>query len=396
MIWLFRSVIVILAYLGINIYSGIRLFGFIRHFLPFSKIFVFWPIYILLCYSFILVMLLRLEKIIFIRQAGMYAFPFFIYLFMALILMDGLRFALLYFNRIPNSPALSAAGTGIALALALLAMVYGTIHARSIRTVHYNITINKSLSADLGEGLRIALVSDLHIGAVVGRNWVANIVDTVNKTEPDIILITGDIFDNSVSAIRDPEGIITELLRLKAPYGAFACGGNHDVDRLAWGEEASTEGIYEFLKRAGITLLQDEYELIANGFYLFGRRDVRPIGLSQTRKTAAELTSELDKSRLILFLDHQPVDFTAMEEAGADLILSGHTHRGQFFPGGLFTKQIFKRAGAVHYGLWQGRLAQGVVTSGAGVWGPPIRTASNSEVVVVNINSHGPGAGALP
>ena len=68
-----------------------------------------------------------------------------------------------------------------------------------------------------------------------------------------------------------------------------------------------------------------------------------------------------------------------------DLVLSGHTHKGQFFPGNIITEYIFKKAGAVHYGYWKGRYTQAVVSSGAGVWGPPIRIATNSEAAVVNI-----------
>ena len=396
--WVFRTIIVTLIYIGINVFSGIRLFNFIKYFFPFSKALAFWPVYIFISYLFILVMLIRIKGVqpfpFTVRQAGMYSLPLYVYFFMALLLIEVLRLALQYFGCIPNSQVISVAATGIALALAVFSMVYGTLNAMHIRTAHYDISISKNFSGVKANGLRIALVSDLHIGGAVSRKWVARIVDAVNRTEPDIIVMAGDIFDNSVSAIRDPEGVVAELLRLRAPLGVFASGGNHDVDRLAWGEEASTDGINNFLKRAGIIFLQDEYDLIKDSFYIVGRRDIRPIGLNHTRKTTDELISDLDKSRLIIFLDHQPLDFPAMDEAGADLILSGHTHKGQFFPGNFFTERIFRKAGSVHYGYWKGRFAQGVITSGAGVWGPSIRIASNSEVVMVNLN--GPGTGSLP
>ena len=387
MIWLFRSVVVLLAYLGMNLYTGARVLGLVKFFLPSFKTFVFWPFYLLLCYSFILIMLLRLDRILVLRQAGMYALPFFLYFFLALLTLDGLRLLLQYMARLPRLPGLSMAGTVIALGLALLTVVLGTLHARNIRTVHYDIAINKNLSGQLEQsgGLRIALVSDLHIGASVDSKWVKNIVDAINKTEPDIILMAGDIFDNSIAAIRDPNGVTDELRRLKAPLGTFACAGNHDVDRLAWSEEVCTDRINDFLQNAGIVLLKDEVHLAADSFYIVGRRDARPIGLASERKPAAELTSGFDKSKPIIFLDHQPVDFLLIEEAGADLILSGHTHKGQFFPGNLATERIFRRAGAVHYGHWQGQSAQGVITSGAAIWGPPLRIATNSEVVVINI-----------
>jgi predicted MPP superfamily phosphohydrolase len=105
------------------------------------------------------------------------------------------------------------------------------------------------------------------------------------------------------------------------------------------------------------------------------------------RKTAAELCVRLPGSgkKPIVVLDHQPTQFAEIEAAGADLVLCGHTHKGQFFPGNLMTKQIYKKLGA-HYGYWQGNSLQAVVTSGAGYWGPPVRIGTNSDVAVIDVN----------
>ena len=383
---LLRAGIALLAYTGINIYTGIRVLGLVKYFLPFFKTFIFWPLYLLFCYSFFWVYLLRLSGIQPLRLAAMYSLPLLVYFLFVLLFFDAVFLVLRLMNR-PPSPVFSPAGTAIALGLALLAMIYGTFHARDIRTVHYEITLNK------GEGapLRIAHISDLHVSATVGRKWVANIVDAVNRTKPDIICITGDIFDTGFDAIRDLDGVAVELRRFSAPLGVYACPGNHDVDRVSADslfsgrEGAGLDRIHDFLKSADIILLLDEVELVADRFYLAGRRDARPIGFRQERKTAALLGAGLDKSLPLIFLDHQPLDFLREEEAGADLILSGHTHKGQFFPGNIFTAYIFRKAGAVHYGYWRGRSAQAVVSSGAGIWGPPIRIATNSEVAVVDI-----------
>ena len=201
--------------------------------------------------------------------------------------------------------------------------------------------------------------------------------------------MAGDIFDNDIEAVPDLEGVAFELRRLHAPLGVFACQGNHDVDRISMAGalrgETTADRIQEFLKDAGITYMLDDTLLVADSFYLVGRRDARPIGSRHIRQTAANLTSDLDKSRPLIFLDHQPVDYPAIESAGADLILSGHTHRGQVFPGSIVTRHMFKEAGATHYGYWHGSSAQAVVTSGAGVWGPPMRIGSRSEVVLIDV-----------
>ena len=393
--WLFRSGLFLLAYICINIYTGFRILTLIKYFLPslkplFLKPLLFWPLYILFCFSFVLLGFIRVDRLRPHRMLTMISLPFVFYFFLALLVLDGVRLVLQYSGRIPRSPLYPAAVTAIALILAVLAMVYGVFNARNIHTVHYEITLNKDGGFLPNKtGLRITLVSDLHLGATVGRKWIANIVDAVNSTEPDIICIAGDIFDNGIERVSGLEGVAEELRQLSAPLGVYACPGNHDVDRFSIGsvlrEEGGTDRIHDFLKSANIIFLQDEVVLAADHFYLAGRKDARPIGLRQGRKSASELVSGLDSSKLLIFLDHQPVDYPNVEEAGADLIFSGHTHRGQFFPANVATKRIYKDAGAVHYGYWQGRLSQGVVTSGAGVWGPPIRIATRSEVAALDI-----------
>jgi len=380
--WLFRSGLVLFAYTAINIYTGVRVLGLVKFFLPAVKVYLFWPLYIICCYSYIIVFFLRLDRLQPLRQIAMYSLPAVVYFFLAILLFDLFRLFWRFFGRFPLSPLFVAAGTGIALGLALLVLVSGAINARYIRTTNYTVTLNKGR----GESpLRVVQLSDLHIGTTVNRKWLARMVDAANKAKPDMIVLTGDIFDNNLETIRDLDGIASELRRFNAPLGVYACQGNHDVDRISLRNNASTDRIQEFLNKAEISLLLDEVILIADRFYLAGRRDARPIGMSSARKTPRELAAGLDVSKPLFFLDHQPTDFPRIEEAGADFIFSGHTHKGQFFPGNIVTYHMYKDAGASHYGIWQGRSAQGVISSGSGVWGPPIRVFTKSEAVVVDI-----------
>jgi predicted MPP superfamily phosphohydrolase len=382
--WRIFMIFVLLAYTGINVYTGGKLFALVKYFLPSFKAFVFWPLYIFLCYSMVAVYILRLARVYPVREAAMHSFPLILYFFMLLLIFDGIKLVLHFLHRLPATAGFSAVGTGVALGLAVLLIIYGSFHARDIRNTNYNINLNKS-GGD--SSLRIALITDLHIGDTVGRKWVANIVDTVNRANPDIVCIAGDIFDSSPDQVPDLENTVMELKRLVAPLGVYACPGNHDRDSPSGGDVGNGTGsIRDLLKNADVVYLQDETVFVADRFYIIGRKDARPIGPGrQERQTAAELTVGLDTSLPLIFLDHQPVDFPAVQEAGADLILSGHTHQGQFFPGNLITARIFKRAGATHYGHWRGRSAQALVSSGAGVWGPPIRFATNSETAVVDI-----------
>ena len=384
--WLFRSSAVLLLYIGINIYTGIRVFALVRYFLPSLKAFFFWLPYILFCYSFLLVNLLRLDKVQVLRSISMFSLPAIAYFFMGFLVFDALRLVLRLLKH-PSTRGFSAVGTGIILGLTVIILIYGYFNAKSIHTVSYDINLTGAKPGFRAQiiGLKAVLVSDLHIGQTVNRNWLAKVVNAANDAKPDLICIAGDIFDNNINTLDDAEGIKEELRRLKAPLGIYACQGNHDVDRFSLSEIPAADHIRDFLEKAGIILLQDEVVLIKDSFYLAGRRDARPIGARQERKSAAGLLEGLDRSKPVILLDHQPVDFPAEDEAGADLIFSGHTHKGQFFPGNIATAQIFRAAGAINYGHWTGRSAQAIISSGAGVWGPPFRIGTHSEVVIVNI-----------
>jgi predicted MPP superfamily phosphohydrolase len=300
----------------------------------------------------------------------------FAYLFILLVLSDFTRLVLfLAGKKIAN---IGLYTVGAALLLCVIIVVCGALHARSVKTKNYSLALSGE-----GESIRITLISDLHIGATVGKSHVGRIVEAVNRTEPDMICISGDIFDGNLDVINDLEDFTERLKLLKAPLGVYACLGNHDVDRMAI-SGGRTERIAEILKKADITLLQDEVFQISPDFFIAGRKDARPIGMNARRKSAAELLEGIDGT--IIMLDHQPVQFAQNEQAGADLLLCGHTHRGQIFPVNIITRLIYKKAGAVHYGYWKGRTMQAVVTSGAGFWGPPVRVGTNSEIAVIDIN----------
>jgi predicted MPP superfamily phosphohydrolase len=319
-----------------------------------------------------------------------------VYLLLSLLLFDALRLGMWFVRRPLLAPRFAALGIAAALCVTLLVILYGSFHARNIQTVHYAISLPKG-GKDGGsvQRLRIALVSDLHIGGTVDRAWVARIVDKVNQAQPDLVCITGDIFDGNLDIVKDMDGVAAELRRLNARNGVYACLGNHDVDRIRIkmsGISASSARIVNFLKSANITLLADQSAEVTENLIIAGRRDARPIGMSAVRLSADELLAPLDKNAAIIVLDHQPVQFPQLEASGADLLFCGHSHRGQIFPANLITRSIFKKAGGTHYGYWQGKTSasraspmQAVVTSGAGLWGPPLRVATNSEVAVIDL-----------
>jgi predicted MPP superfamily phosphohydrolase len=366
------------VYSGLCIYIGARLLGLISFILPGTKNLAFWIPFALVCYSFIIFTFLRHSSLGVLWQASSYWIAAFVYLLLTLAAVDILRIAL-WMSGKTLSPIQNAGLTAAIILFCIMLVALGALNARKIHTVNYDVSLKGQ-----GSNFTIALVSDLHIGHAVNRDWVNWIVDTVNQAEPDMVCITGDIFEGNIDIVRDMPGIITELKRIRAPMGVFACLGNHDVDSFSEGSTARIEGI---LREAGIILLLDEVVTAGENLYLAGRRDASPIGMMNiSRKSAMDLLAGLDADRTLIVLDHQPNEFPQIEKAGADLILAGHTHAGQLFPATLITRAIFNKAGGKYYGYWQGNKTQAVVTSGAGIWGPPIRISTQSEVAVININ----------
>ncbi|MDR2730934.1 MAG: metallophosphoesterase [Treponema sp.] len=364
-------IFVFVFYSGICVYTGFRFLGFIKFFLPVLNSIIFWILFMLLCYSLIISGFTK--SVFLLRRAGIYWMGIILYLLILFILSDIFRLGLFFFGKkIRNFSFFS---TAISFVVCICFLIYGIIHAKSLSSVHYRVTIPGQ-----GGELRVALISDLHIGRTIGGKWVSKIVDHINSADIDMVLIPGDVFDGSIDMVRDLQDVLNQLKRIQAPLGVYACPGNHDTDRTFKG---GTERIAESLKSAGVIFMQDDVYAIRDNLYIIGRKDARPIGMESNRKSASELCAGLDGT--IVMLDHQPVDFLREEDAGISLVLSGHTHAGQIFPANLITRVIYKKAGAVHYGYWKGKNMQAIVTSGAGFWGPPMRIASNNEVAFIDI-----------
>lgn len=132
------------------------------------------------------------------------------------------------------------------------------------------------------------------------------------------------------------------------------------------------------MEKLGIEVLTDEVTMIENEIYIIGRND----DTNKNRVEIAKLVSTLDSSKPMIMLDHQPNELDAAQANGIDLILSGHTHRGQVFPGNLITNLLYEN----DYGLLKKGDLNSIVSSGFGTWGPPLRLGTRSEVVIINVD----------
>lgn len=286
---------------------------------------------------------------------------------------------------------LAAAGI-IILTAVLVFTVYGSVHARHIETTDYEVTVDKACAGR--KELKIALVADLHLGYNSGLSQVKKIVSRINQGKPDLVCVAGDIFDNEYKAVKDPDKIEKELSKIQSTYGTYACWGNHDIGEKILGgftfgtkkDPDNDREMEDFLSRSGIRLLDDKTVLIGQTFYLAGRKDPsKAEKMGQKRKNAGELLKKCDLNKPVIVMDHEPKEFEELSRAGADLDLSGHTHDGQIFPGNLVTGRLwenscgYKKIGNMH----------SVVTSGAGVWGPPMRIGTKSEVCRITVRFSG-------
>lgn len=167
------------------------------------------------------------------------------------------------------------------------------------------------------------------------------------------------------------------LCGLSPKFGSFAVLGNHEY----YGGQV--EQAVRHLQQGGIRVLRDETVKVADSFYIVGR-DYRGAGrfTGQQRKELQVIMKGIDGSLPIILLDHEPVCLEEAKQAGVDLQLSGHTHKGQFFPNQLVTGMMFD----IDWGYLRRENLQVIVSSGFGTWGPPIRIGNRPEIVDIMIH----------
>lgn len=308
---------------------------------------------------------------------GHYALGLILYLMMIVNAADLLLFLGAALRIIPPYRTMVPAIGIMVLALSLAVTVYGAVHGASVQKKHYEIQIgpapgNTSAGKDT---LKTVLISDLHLGYVIGPSHLEQVVDAVNAADPDLICISGDIFDGDTSSLSDPEALQRLFRQMHATYGVYACLGNHDAG-------TNYDRMLDFMEKAGITVLQDEAVIIDSRFVLAGRRDSSPIGGQGGRRKEVKWPAG-SESLPVIVMDHQPANIREYERESA-LILCGHTHQGQMFPFNLVTRAAFD----VDYGYYRASAhsPQVIVTSGAGTWGPPLRVGTDSEVVDILVS----------
>jgi predicted MPP superfamily phosphohydrolase len=259
---------------------------------------------------------------------------------------------------------------GAAAAVAVGTVGYGTYGVLRGPAVK-RVTVPLAKLPRAAHGFRIAVVSDIHLGPVLGRDFCARVVDTINATQPDLIAVVGDLVDGSV---KDLGPAAAPLARLRARHGAYFVTGNHEYFSGAeqWVREVRELGLHP-LENARTELA---------GFDLAGVNDVQGESEGQGPDFAKAL-GDRDPARACVLLAHQPVQIHDAVEHGVDLQLSGHTHGGQLWPGNF----VAELANPTVAGLERYGDTQLYVSRGAGAWGPPVRVGAPSDITVVELAS---------
>ena len=285
-----------------------------------------------------------------------------LYLAMAFFILDMARLSHLLPHRLLHD---SWTGTLSLLVVMTIIFVAGNIKYNNKVRVELALTTPKKLD----KTYKMVFLSDMHLGYHNRRAELSRWVDLINAEHADMVLIAGDMVDNSTRPLEE-ENMASELRRLNAPI--YACLGNHEY----FSHQLKARAFYQ---AAGIHLLIDSTAVIDHAITLIGRDD----RFNHDRKELKDLCQTVNDSTYTIVLDHQPFNLEQSQECHIDFQLSGHTHDGQVWPISWITKAIYEcshgacQRGDTHY----------YVSSGMGLWGGKFRIGTQSEYVVATLKS---------
>ena len=256
------------------------------------------------------------------------------------------------------------------ISISMLLVVGGTINAASQRANRISLSTSKQANVP---GIRLVIVSDIHMGSIIRTGSVQKMVEMVNREKPDLVLFTGDMFDDNPGPVI-ARGMGEYFRNIRSTYGMIGITGNHE-------HIGNASVAMNYLEKMGMMVLRDTAILHESGVWIVGREDKDMSRFAnKSRMPLSEIMKGVDTGQPVLLLDHQPVELKEKAEAGVDLTFSGHTHDGQMWPLGHLAKAI--------YGISKGYMKLNgmhvYVSPGFGSWGPPVRIGNRPEIVVVD------------
>lgn len=309
---------------------------------------------------------------------GIFLYLFFMVLFSDLVWLVA---RIGKFSFTPTRPWVAAMMLGICSCIA----VAGWINAANPVVREFDLVVKKDRFHRENSEERpftIAAISDLHLGRILTAKRLENAVDLISPYKPDLVLFLGDILDDHF--LLDLEAMKRAVAKLQPPLGVWGIAGNHEYYAGEIGKSI------EILEACGIKILRDAWAFPDNSLVLVGRDDKSKQRLAgKPRKSLAAILKTIPaelKEKPVILMDHQPYHLEKAEAAGIMLELSGHTHNGQLWPFNYLVNKIYEnpmgylKKGETHY----------LVSTGAGTWGPPLRTNSRPDVLIVRIRGESP------
>lgn len=254
----------------------------------------------------------------------------------------------------------------------LLIGIVALMEANDLLVTRLEIPL-RGLSPEM-EGFSLLQISDVHYGVLNRNQTIRRLVEEANRLQPDVVVITGDLVDESVAHMEELTGLLS---RLQSRFGVLAVTGNHEY-------YAGINRVVGIMQNADVQVLRNEMRELPGGIQILGIDD--PTGyrrMGESDPDFEQLLSRLDPEKPSILLFHQPTHFEKTARFKVGLQLSGHTHGGQLFPIRYISRIFYPRTPGLH------RIGDSFlfVSRGAGTWGPPMRLGSPPEIVLIRLKA---------
>lgn len=293
----------------------------------------------------------------------------FIYIFFFYLLTDFIKVVFKLFK----TPFINHHIQGlISVIMAVIICLLGFLNSHLTKVNEYTINLNKTVYTPF----TFAALADIHIGSDMTPTRLGKEIQKINGLKPDFVVIAGDIIDNNIQDFT--EEYIEEFKNLEAPLGVYVVFGNHE-----YYSGSKNDVLYKFNRAGFKTLIDDVVYIPEKEFYIIGRDSLRHTNSSNDERISIEtLYSRIDdKTKPVIILDHIPKSSLDGRKINADIQISGHTHDGQLFPINLIVKKMYE----LSHGMKNYDGFHFFVTSGLGLWGPPVRVGTDSEIMLINV-----------
>lgn len=254
----------------------------------------------------------------------------------------------------------------VLLGMSSVVAAYGLTFARRVRTTSYKVNLPSLPFA--WRNRKAVWISDLHLGHINGPRFARAVARKVNRLQPDIVFIGGDLFDGADGEI---PALLAPITDISAPLGVYFITGNHE-------EFTKPEHFLGPIRATGAIKILLNEAVDIDGLRIVGVDYAATTNPDRYHRILAPLIPTDDTPAILL--KHDPSHLHISEALGISLQISGHTHEGQIFPFNFITHRVY---GEHDYGLSRSGSLQLLTSSGAGTWGPPMRLGTRSEIVEI-------------